>query len=98
MIQQGIDNRRVNWRNALEDGAKSAINSVVPPLGGGSSNSGKYARHSDSSNESLNQRNSFCSRFKQRSTIADFAVFIFILPFLTLRPRVFHRPRPRVFH
>ena len=69
MIQQGIDNRRVNWRNALEDGAKNAINSLLPPLGGGSSNSGKYARHSDGLNESSSQRNSL-SRFRQRSTIA----------------------------
>ena len=43
LIQQKIDNGRVSWRKALEDGVNGAISSALPPLGGSSSKSGNYA-------------------------------------------------------
>ena len=40
MIQQKIDNGRVSWRKALEDGVNGAISSALPRLGGTPSKSG----------------------------------------------------------
>ena len=43
LIQQKIDNGRVSWRRALEDGVTGAISSALPSLGGTPSKSGNYA-------------------------------------------------------
>ena len=41
-MQQKIDNDRINWRKALEDGVNGAISSALPGLGGTPSKSGNF--------------------------------------------------------